>query len=190
MSSKLSVFIATSLDGFIARAGGEIDWLERANATVPSGEDCGYSQFMTTIDALVLGRASFEKVCSFPEWPYGQLPVYVLSSRLRQLPAGTPASVVLLNAEPTEVVRIIANVGHFNLYIDGGKTIQAFLSRRLISEITVTVIPVLLGGIVLYVGMYLLSQRVVMFVSIGVGMLIWLAALFWAVRLGPNRLMA
>ena len=146
MSSKLSVFIATSLDGFIARAGGEIDWLERANATVPSGEDCGYSQFMTTIDALVLGRASFEKVCGFPEWPYGQLPVYVLSSTLRQLPAGTPASVVLLNAEPTEVVRIIANAGHLNLYIDGGKTIQAFLSRRLISEITVTVIPVLLGS--------------------------------------------
>ena len=146
MPSKLSVFIATSLDGFIARAGGEINWLEQANATVPAGEDCGYSNFMTTIDALVMGRASFEKVCSFQEWPYGEMPVYVLSKSLQQLPAGTPASVVLLNAEPHAVIRTAANAGHSNLYIDGGKTIQAFLSRGLISEITITVIPVLLGS--------------------------------------------
>ncbi len=140
------VFIATSLDGFIARPDGGIDWLERANAAVPPGEDCGYGAFMATVDALVMGRNSFEKVRSFPDWPYGDKPVYVLSSSMRRLPEGTPASVVLLDAAPAEVVRTAAEAGHRHLYVDGGRTIQAFLAAGLVAEITVTVIPVLLGA--------------------------------------------
>ena len=67
-----SVFIATSLDGFIAGENGELDWLDAANATVPEGEDCGFSEFMQTIDVLVMGRKTYEKVLSFGLWPYGE----------------------------------------------------------------------------------------------------------------------
>lgn len=146
MSTKLSVFIATSLDGFIARHDGAIDWLERANAAVPPDEDCGYADFMTSVDAIVMGRATFEKVLCFPDWPYGSTPVYALSASITGLPAGVPRSVHLLNATPTDVVRRAAEAGHHHLYIDGGRTIQAFLSAGLISDLTITVIPVLLGS--------------------------------------------
>ncbi len=144
--SKLSVFIATSLDGFIARHDGAIDWLEDANAAVPAGEDCGYADFMTSVDAIVMGRATFEKVLSFPDWPYGSMPVFVLSTSISGLPAGVPNSVHLLKAAPPDVVRRAADAGHHHLYIDGGRTIQAFLSAGLITDLTITVIPVLLGS--------------------------------------------
>ena len=166
MTARCSVFIATSLDGFIAREDGAIDWLEQANASVPAGEDCGYSQFMASIDALIMGRGSFEKVLSFPAWPYGDTQVYVLSASMQHLPLGTPATVSLLSAPPEEVVQIAAAAGHRHLYVDGGRTIQSFLAAGLISELTITVVPVLIGaGIPLFgrlpadVGLRLLSTR-------------------------------
>ena len=79
MGVRCSAFLATSLDGFIAREDGGLDWLDRANAQVPAGEDCGYAAFMATVDALVMGRHTFEKVLSFHEWPYADKPVWVLS---------------------------------------------------------------------------------------------------------------
>ncbi|WP_232625608.1 dihydrofolate reductase family protein [Achromobacter deleyi] len=78
MKPACTSFIATSLDGYIARQDGGLDWLDAANQSVTAGEDCGYAAYMRTIDALVMGRSTFEKVASFPEWPYGDLPVYVL----------------------------------------------------------------------------------------------------------------
>jgi len=60
---KASVFTATSLDGFIARENGELDWLDAANANVPRGEDCGYLKFIKTIDVLVMGRKTYGKYC-------------------------------------------------------------------------------------------------------------------------------
>ncbi|MBW4529921.1 MAG: dihydrofolate reductase family protein [Aphanothece saxicola GSE-SYN-MK-01-06B] len=146
MSTKCSVFIATSLDGCIARSDGSIDWLERANASVPAGEDCGYADFMQTVDAIVMGRATFEKVLTFPDWPYGSLPVYVLSTTISRLPAGVPDSVQVLHATPHDVVGRTAQAGHHHLYIDGGRTIQAFLRAGLITELTITLIPLLLGS--------------------------------------------
>ncbi len=144
--SKCSVFIATSLDGCIARNDGSIDWLERANAAVPAGEDCGYADFMQAVDAIVMGRATFDKVLSFPDWPYGSTSVYVLSTTITRLPAELPNSVHLLNATPHDVVDITAEAGHRHLSIDGGRTIQAFLRAGLITELTITVIPMLLGS--------------------------------------------
>lgn len=141
-----SVFIATSLDGFIARPDGSIDWLEAANQRVPSGEDCGYADHMASVDALVMGRATFEKVLGFPEWPYGETPVYVLSRTLSTLPAHLGTSVVLCKAQsPAEVVALARSRGHGHLYVDGGQTIQAFLAAGLIDSLTLTTIPVLLG---------------------------------------------
>ena len=144
--ARCSVFIATSLDGFISRTDGSIDWLDQANSRVPKGEDCGYEQFMSTVDALVMGRHTFELAKSFGEWPYGKTPVLVLSSRMRSLPAGLPKTVRLFNEAPGTIVARLAAEGMGHLYIDGGLTIQRFLSDALIDEIIITKIPVLIGS--------------------------------------------
>lgn len=144
--AKRSVFVATSLDGFISRTDGSIDWLDEANNRLPKGEDCGYEQFMSTVDALVMGRHTFELAKSFAEWPYGQTPVLVLSSRMRSLPAGLPNTVRLCNETPRAVVARLWSEGMGHLYIDGGLTIQRFLADALIDEITITKIPILIGS--------------------------------------------
>lgn len=144
--AKCSVFIATSLDGFISRTDGSIDWLEQANSRVPKAEDCGYEQFMSTVDALVMGRHTFELASSFGEWPYGRTPVFVLSSRMSSLPAGVPDTVHVSSEAPATLVARLSAQGMRHLYIDGGRTIQRFLSDALIDEITITTIPVLIGS--------------------------------------------
>jgi dihydrofolate reductase len=145
MRARCSVFIATSLDGFIARPDGRIDWLDRANALVPNGEDCGYAMFMSSIDALVMGRNTFEQVLAFAAWPYGTKPVHVLSTRLTALPNGVPATVSLSAETPARLVERLSTQGARHLYIDGGLTIQRFLRAGLIDELTITQIPILLG---------------------------------------------
>lgn len=145
MTLRCSVFIATSLDGYIARPDGAIDWLEQANASVPPGEDCGYAAFMATVDALVMGRNTFEQVLTFPEWPYGDTPVWVVSRTLTQLPAHVPDSVRLLAQTPREVVAQARELGYKRLYIDGGRLIQSFLREGLITDLTITTLPVLIG---------------------------------------------
>lgn len=144
--TKCSVFIATSLDGFISRTDGSIDWLNKANAVVPEGEDCGYAQFLSTVDALVMGRNTFEQVLSFGEWPYGSTPVVVLSRQLKSLPGNVPATVSVSADDPAKLVQSLSAKGQSHLYIDGGLTIQSFLAAGLIDEIIITTIPILLGG--------------------------------------------
>ena len=143
---ECNVFIATSLDGFISRPDGSIDWLDEANALVPAGEDCGYGQFMAGIDVLVMGRNTFEQVLTFGEWPYGATPVIVLSRSLTSLPAHLPGTVSLSAEEPAQLVQRLSAAGLEHLYIDGGLTIQSFLAAGLIDEITITLIPILLGS--------------------------------------------
>lgn len=144
--SRGLVFIATSLDGYISRTDGSIDWLMGANSVVPPGEDCGYAAFMAGIDALVMGRATFEQVLSFPAWPYGDTPVIVLSRTLQRLPAAAPSTVSLTVESPAALVQRTAASGLGSLYIDGGRTIQSFLAAGLIDELTITRVPVLLGS--------------------------------------------
>lgn len=146
MFPQCSVFIATSLDGYIAREDGAIDWLEKANKLVPPGEDCGYQVFMSTVDALVMGRNTFDLVTTFPGWPYGATPVAVLSRSLVALPSGLPPSVSLHRESPIELVDHLGKLGHKHLYIDGGLTIQSFLRAGLIGEMIITTVPVLLGS--------------------------------------------
>ncbi len=146
MKPVCTSFIATSLDGYIARQDGGLDWLDAANQSVTPGEDCGYATYMESIDALVKGRSTFEKVASFPEWPYGGLPVYVLSRGWTALPARTPASVRLHNGSLDDLLTRAAQDGCRGLYVDGGKTVQAFIQARLLAEITVTTIPILIGN--------------------------------------------
>ena len=148
---KCSVFIATSLDGFIARADGSIDWLNDASAAVPKGEDCGFKAFMSTVDTLVMGRKTFEQVLTFGEWPYGDTPVVVLSHRELPLPSDLPDTVTTSQEPPKNLVARLAVEGKRHLYVDGGRTIQSFFAEGLIDELTITVIPILLGtGIPLF----------------------------------------
>ncbi len=142
---KASVFIATSLDGFIARANGDLDWLPPGG-----GEPHGYDEFMATVDALVIGRKTFEKVLTFDSWPYGEKPVVVLSTR-RLSPAPPEAVVEHMSGAPAEIVSKLAARGVGHVYVDGGITIQRFLQAGLIQRLIITRIPVLLGdGIPLF----------------------------------------
>lgn len=135
------VFIATSLDGFIARSNGDIDWLP----AVEAGEDYGYHAFVAGINAIVMGRASYEKVLSFGEWPYGATPVVVLSTRALTIPPEHADRVVQMRGAPAEIVAQCAARGWHELYVDGGATIQRFLAAGLVDRLIVTRVPVLLG---------------------------------------------
>ena len=138
---KASVFIATSLDGFIARQDGALDWLP-----VNGGEPHGYDEFMATVDALVIGRKTFETVLTFDAWPYGRKPVVVLSTRPSELTAPDGAMCEVMAGTPHEIVTRLTQRGMKHLYIDGGVTIQGFLEAGLIQHLTITRIPVLLGS--------------------------------------------
>lgn len=144
MKAENKVFIARSLDGFIADREGGLDWLH----SVPNPEklDLGYESFIKGVDAIVMGRNTFETVCSFDmEWPYNK-PVFVLSSNLKSVPEKLKARVELLKGTPRGVVEQIHHKGYSRLYIDGGRTIQYFLREDLIDEIVITTVPILLGG--------------------------------------------
>ena len=144
---KCSVFIATSLDGFIARNDGGIDWLPGFE----SGEDYGFSAFMRSVDGMVMGRHTYELVAAFGTWPYGRTPVTVLTTRGVAIPETLAATVTAMSATPHEVVQQLAERGMNRLSIDGGKTIQGFLAEGLITDMVITRIPVLIGtGIPLF----------------------------------------
>lgn len=146
MTTKCSVFIATSLDGFIARDDGGIDWLDDANRAVPPDEDCGYSKFMADVDALVIGRNTFAQVLGFGAWPYGDMPAVVMSRRGFALPPQLPSAVSVSNEAPPTLVARLAALGAGKIYVDGGQTIQSFLAAGLIDDMTITTIPILLGS--------------------------------------------
>jgi len=145
MHPKVSVYIATSLDGFIAGKDGDLDWLNRANATVPEGEDCGYHAFMDSVDVLIMGRKTYEQVLSFGQWPYDETRVIVLSRNPITFPANLPRCVSHSSELPRALFDRLAAEGAKHLYVDGGITIQRFLAEGLIDEITITVIPIILG---------------------------------------------
>lgn len=142
---KCSAFLATSLDGYIADAQGSIAWLEELHQGLPAGEDCGYGAFAAQVDAIVMGRHSFEQVLCFPEWPYPGKPVFVLSTTLHAIPAVAAAHAQLLNAPPAQVLALLGRRGYQHLYIDGGATIRGFLAAGLLDEITITLVPRALG---------------------------------------------
>jgi dihydrofolate reductase len=138
------VYIATSLDGFISAPNGKLDWLNYV--PVPEGNDLGFAGFVDRVDAIVMGRLTFETVVGFGMgWTY-PIPGLVLSSTLTSAPQGFVDHVDFANGTPSEIVAIAKEKGFQNLYIDGGKTIQQFLSADLIDELIISEIPLLLGG--------------------------------------------
>jgi len=142
----ISVFVGTSVDGFIARRNGDFDFLP-----ADGGEPHGYDEFMATVDALVIGRNTFEKVLTLPTWPYGKTRVVVLSGRPIDLTAAAEGVVEQMSGTPAEIVAQLRASGTRHLYIDGGITIQRFLRAGLVDRITITRVPVLVGdGIPLF----------------------------------------
>ena len=138
------VFIATSLDGYIADKQGSIDWLHAIPN--PDNVDMGFGPLMSRIDAIVMGRNTFDIVRSFEcDWPYPK-PVCVLSNTLETVPEGYEDKIFLMKGTPEAILPQLHQQGLHNLYIDGGVTIQHFLQADCIDELIITTIPVLLGG--------------------------------------------
>lgn len=151
MGIKCSVFIATSVDGYIAGPKGDISWLENPDYASTKPPGLSYDDFISTVDGIVMGRNTFEKVLTFGSWPYEKTPVFVLTSRKLKIPDHLNGKVYIESGPPTEVAERLARKSKKHLYIDGGVTIQRFLNSGLIDELTITIIPVLLGeGIPLF----------------------------------------
>lgn len=142
---KYSVFIATTLDGYIASKDGSISWLEKFQEDIPPWEDLGYSEFINDIDVLIMWRKTYEKILSFNSWPY-TIPVIVLSSHQNlNIPPWAQIRFVHWKT-PIEISKELEAQGYQHAYIDGGETIQSFLEAGLINTIIITQIPLLLGN--------------------------------------------
>jgi dihydrofolate reductase len=142
----VSVLVCASVDGFIGRPNGDLDFLPEGG-----GEPHGYNEFMASVDALVIGRKTFEKVLTFDAWPYGDKRVVVLSTRPVNLSAAVGGAMEQMAGPPAEIVSQLAASGASHVYVDGGITIQGFLRAGLIQRLIITRVPVLIGdGIPLF----------------------------------------
>ncbi|HXB43213.1 MAG TPA: dihydrofolate reductase family protein [Puia sp.] len=147
-----TIYIATSIDGYIARKDGTIDWL--MDLPNPGNSDYGFSVFLDRIDGIIMGRKSFETVLAFAKWPYLRpVPVFVLSNTLLESPIGLPVQVEIVRGALNQILTALKNKGINNLYVDGGLTIQNFLKEDLIDEMVITRVPILLGSGVPLFGM-------------------------------------
>lgn len=138
---KASVFIGTSVDGFIARSDGALDFLPPGG-----GEPHGYDEFIASVDTIVIGRGTFETVLAFSDWPYGKKRVVVLSSRSLDLSKVRGGRVEQMNGTPAEITARLESTGTRHAYIDGGITVQRFLSAGLIQRLIITRVPALIGS--------------------------------------------
>lgn len=142
---RLSAFVGTSLDGFIARRNGDYDFLP-----ADGGESHGYEEFIASVDTILIGRNTFEVVLKLPNWPYADKHVVVLSHSPLDL-SGVGGSVEQLSGEPATIVQTLAAMNAEHVYVDGGITVQEFLRVGLIHDLTITHVPVLIGdGIPLF----------------------------------------
>ena len=148
-----AIFVGVSLDGFIARPNGDLDWLMGEDGEEADGSDHGYNEFITGIDAIVMGRKTFEQVLTFDKWYYGDRRVLVLSHQPLDLSAAQARGGVVeqMAGAPSEIVTKLAASGASRLYVDGGITIQQFLRAGLIDRMIISRLPVLIGeGIPLF----------------------------------------
>ena len=150
---KCSVFIATSVDGYIATPDGGVDWLQAAgdpSADMGDSADMGFADYLSTVDCMIMGRKCLEKIASFeltPEqWPYGDIPIVTLSNTLSAVPAGLPETVEIYIGPLDALIEQLETRGCRHAYVDGGTTITGMLELGLINEVTLTRAPVLLGA--------------------------------------------
>jgi dihydrofolate reductase len=146
VSAEVIVYIAASLDGFIARSDGSIDWLDIAGPEEAEQSMSDFRALLASVDCLVMGRKTFDTVEGFGHWPYGALPVIVLSSTLRSPPQIEGATIRVRAARPTDLVRELESEGFRRIYVDGGVTIHGFLREGLVDRLTVATVPILLGS--------------------------------------------
>jgi dihydrofolate reductase len=139
MTARVRVFIACSLDGFIAGPGGDLSWLPAPR----EDEDYGYGAFIAETSAMLMGRATFDTVVGFADWPYGELPVLVATTRPLDPPV---ASVRAIAGDPAELLAQVRAVTEGPVYLDGGALIRQFLDAGLVDELTVTIVPCVLGA--------------------------------------------
>jgi len=139
---KTSVYIGTSLDGFIARKNGDIEWLTQF---ADDEAILAFDEFMSRVDAIVMGRGTFEKVLTFPSWPY-EKKVFVLSTTLKKAPDVVSDKITLLSMEPKALLGYLSGNGFSGIYVDGGRVIQSFLKEDLIDELIISKVPVLIGS--------------------------------------------
>jgi dihydrofolate reductase len=143
---QASVFVGTSVDGFIARPNGDLDFLPAGG-----GEPHGYDEFLASVDVLIIGRKTYETVLAFPEWPYGKKRVVVLGSRPMDFSARHGVVPEQMAGPPAEIVSKLALSGARHACVDGGITIQGFLRAGLVQRLIITRVPVLIGeGIPLF----------------------------------------
>lgn len=146
MNSEVIVYIATSLDGYIARLDGSIDWLDITSPQEAERSMADFGELLKSVDCLVMGRKTFDTVKRFSPWPYGALPIIVLSTTLTETPQIEGANIRIRSARPTDLLRDLKSEGLTSVYVDGGATIQGFLREDLIDRITVATVPILLGA--------------------------------------------
>jgi dihydrofolate reductase len=140
---KISVFVGVSVDGFIARANGELDFLDAGG-----DEPHGYEEFIATVDTIVMGRKTFETVLGFAGWHYGEKPVVVLSRQPLDLSLATSRGgrVERMTGPPADIATALSGRGVQHVYLDGGVTVQGFLRAGLVTRLIITRVPVLIGG--------------------------------------------
>jgi len=137
---KISVYIAMSIDGYIARENGDLDWLE--NIPSNSNEDYGFKDFMNSVDVLILGRNTYDVVSKFDKWPYKEKRVIVISKRLKN----TRKEAELFSGDIHQLIYKLHIEGIKHIYVDGGITISKFLNAKMVDQIIITVIPIILGN--------------------------------------------
>jgi len=150
---KCSVFIATSTDGYIADENGSLDWLQvsgNQEADMSENPDMGFAGYVSSVDCMVMGRKCMETISSFnltsEQWPYGDIKIYVLSNTLKTVPENLSGKAEMYAGVLSDLVCKLEQDGYKHAYIDGGSTITSFLNQQLINEITITRVPVILGG--------------------------------------------
>ena len=155
---KCSAFIATSVDGYIATLDGDVNWLESAgkpNVNMGEQADMGFNNYIASVDCMIMGRKTMEKLSSFnltPEqWPYADTPIFVLSNTEKETPENLKGKVEMVSGDIPALMAQLEKGGYDHAYIDGGAIITSFINLKLISEITITRAPVILGeGIPLF----------------------------------------
>lgn len=137
------VFIATSLDGFVARPDHRIDWLTKQP---DAGHDLGYESFSKSVDGIVMGRGSYENVLTFGDWPY-KVPTMVMSKTLRQSDVAEDIQdkVTITALDPEPLMTALDDSGWSRAYVDGGKVVQSFINEGLIEDMVITTVPILIG---------------------------------------------
>lgn len=136
---KISIYIATSIDGYIARKNGSLDWLEYGHT---GDEDYGFKKFIGSVDALVLGRNTYEVVSSFDKWPYEGKKVMVLSNTLHDV----RKEAELFCGQLTDLTSMLHSKGIKHVWVDGGVTVSKFLEAGLVDDITISIIAMVLGS--------------------------------------------